>query len=125
MTSCLAVVIFFLYRYIRKLKIARDRFYSGGHEGKYSSDIRLFSCEFSNRIAEKRSLISISLVTSPLITILTPCYDIWSQNIWLCHVWSHNILSPDIIVSKCSLMARHEVYNIIPTYLMTPVSVSK
>ena len=45
-TSSLAVVIVFIDK--SESKIARDRFYGGGHEGKYSSDIRLYSYEFSN-----------------------------------------------------------------------------
>ena len=42
----MVVVVFFLIYDIGKTeskKIAWDRFCGGGHEGKYSSDIRLYS----------------------------------------------------------------------------------
>ena len=40
--SSLAVVVCFID------KSVRDRFCGGGYEGKYSSDIRLYTYEFSN-----------------------------------------------------------------------------
>ena len=61
--SSLAVVVFF--------KIARDRFCSGEHEGKYSSDIHLYSCELSNRIARKYSNIRNFAYESNIHPILT------------------------------------------------------
>ena len=40
---------------VTKLNIVQGGFCGGGHGGKYSNDIRIYNCEFSNRIAGKRS----------------------------------------------------------------------